>query len=190
MRLQSANTERDLNGANVFPATWVYLTYRHSLYSLSYAISKTELSKHSAQFGISLTLPNVILWLKWNQKLICLPFSMLFRAESDHFFCPCTKLWTFFQAQPDKISISRPDWFSSICVEIRRRISWDNLQMFPVTSTHSNGVLVSVLSRVSASLPTNPRASCRWGHIKIHCNPAVNTTLYFMPSHLQWKLFV
>ncbi len=65
-------------------------------------ISKTELSKrcisyffHSfcllsvwKHFGISLTLPNVILWLKWNQKLICLPFSMLFRAESDLFFVP------------------------------------------------------------------------------------------------------
>lgn len=64
-----------------------------------------------------------MLWLQINQKLICLPFSMLFREERDKKnFIPAPN-WTFFQAQSDKIPISRPDWFSSICVEIRRHIS-------------------------------------------------------------------
>lgn len=105
-------------------------------------------------------------------KLICLAFPMLFREDKRVivFFHPCTKLWTFFQAQPDKIPISRPDWFSSISCGDQKTHQQDNLQMFPVTSTHSNGVLVSLLSRVSASLPTKPQASCRWGHIKIHCS--------------------
>lgn len=41
---------KELNGGKVFRTTSIYLTYRHSLYSvlyLSYAILKTELSKHS-----------------------------------------------------------------------------------------------------------------------------------------------
>lgn len=86
---------KELNGGNVFRTTNLFdvqaLAIQHLISLTCYIKDRVIKTQYISYFSPHILLvvsvemvqylSNVILWLKMNQKLICLPFSMLFREE-------------------------------------------------------------------------------------------------------------